>query len=113
VTQWVKASGFLIVPRPGLDCRMLWFKCGEKAVGSGIEKLCGDIDRQIRSALAESGCPVRRVVVDLGWGNVYLVDELDRTEGGEKCIDMVREVISSRYDAVFIPFVGQVPVEVL
>jgi len=113
VTQWVEVSGFIVVPRPSVDCRYLWFKCGEKVLGSDVEKLCGDIDRAIREVLRDYGCPVRRVVVDLGWGFAYAIDELDKTSDGGKCINVLREVVRSRYDVMIIPFVGQVPVEVL
>jgi len=109
--MWVRVAGFLVVPRPHIDCRRLFAKCGERAVGlDDVERMCGDVDRALRETLVDYGCPVRRVVVDLGWGNVYVVDEGDKTSNGGDCIDVVREVVNTRYDVVIVPFVGQVPI---
>jgi len=106
--MWVKVSGFLVVPRPRVDCRQLWGRCGEKLVNTDVEKFCEDVDRAVREALMDYGCPVRRVSVDLGWGNVYAIDEGDKTRDGGNCIDVIREVVKSRYDVTIIPFVGSV-----
>ena len=108
--QWVKVAGVLIVPRPSLDCRQLWDRCGARLAGTDVERFCGDVDRAIREVLLDYGCPVRRVAVSLGWGSVYAVDERDVGEGGVKCVDVVYEVVKSRFDVAIVPFVGQVPV---
>jgi len=108
--QWVRVAGILVVPRPSIDCRRLWARCGEKLAGTDVERFCDDVDRAIRDVLMDYGCPVRRVAVNLGWGSVYIVDERDRTNDGGDCIDVVREAISSRVDVVIVPFVGQVPI---
>jgi len=110
--MWVKIAGFLVVPRPHVDCRRLFEKCGERAVGlEDVERMCNDVDRELRETLLDYGCPVRRVLTDLGWGNVYAIDEKDKTKDGSYCIDVVREVVNTRYDVAIIPFIGQVPVE--
>jgi len=109
--QWVRVAGFLVVTRPSIDCRRLFAKCGERVVGlEDVERMCSDVDRALREALVDYGCPVRRVAADLGWGSVYVVDERDKASNGGDCIDVVREVINTRYDVVIIPFVGQVPI---
>jgi len=110
MTQWVKIAGVLVVPRPSLDCRRLASRCGGRLVGTDVERFCGDVGVRIRDVLREYGCPVRRVAVTLGWGDVFAIDEGDKAVDGSECIDVVREEVESRFDVVIVPFVGQVPV---